>query len=199
MDWLIRLLEGIIQSILTGLQLLMDNGNLGYFVPLVLLLVATWVAIVNRNRLCMAGYVLGWLVALAIMAVYLQAKGDTFLESITGRIPRNDFLTPGFWGLIIGFFLLVPFVRLRLQDALPIIVALLAAAAVIQLFLTYRAGASFDLQTTGLVELAYYRKRFVGIFALAFGTGVLLHVVLSAANPPRTPPAANPPQAPFQH
>lgn len=197
MDWLIRLIEGLIQGIMGGVQPLIDNGNLGYFIPFVLLLVTTWVMLTSKNRLCLSGYILGWIIAIAVMALYQETRGDNLLVSLTGVIPRNDVLAPGFWGLVAGFVLLLPFIRLKLSDAQPIILALVTAAAIIMMYLTYRASVSVGaVQTSGLAELIVYRKRYVGIFALAFGVGVLAHVLISAANPPRPPALMPPPQAP---
>lgn len=196
MDWLIRLIEGLIQGIMGSVQPLIDNGNLGYFIPLVLLLVATWVMFTSKNRLCLSGYILGWVIAIAVMALYQETRGDNLLVSLTGVIPRNDVLAPGFWGLVVGFVLLLPFIRLKLSDAQPIILALVTAAALIMMYVAYRASASVGaVQTTGLAELIVYRKRYIGIFALTFGMGVLAHVLMSAANPPPPPPTM-PPQPP---
>ncbi|MEZ4669341.1 MAG: hypothetical protein R3E39_15660 [Anaerolineae bacterium] len=200
MDWLIRLIEGLIQGIMGAVQPLIDNGNLGYFVPLVLLLVMTWVMLTSKNRLCLTAYILGWGLSIAVMALYQEARGDTLLVDVTGVIPRSDMLAPGFWGLVVGFLLLLPFIRLKLSDALPIIVALVTASALIMIYLAYRASASVGtVQTSGLADLIVYRKRYVGIFALTFSVGVLAHILMSAANPRRPPPSMLPPQFPPQH
>jgi hypothetical protein len=189
-DALTRWIESLVQWLAGGLQPMVESGNLGYLLPFLMLVVATVVAVTSKNRMSLAGYVLGWVIALSVMALYLQSGGDRVIENLTGTVPRNDMLTPGLFGLAVGFIGLFPFVRMKLSDAQPIIVALVAGVALLLLFMAWRASASIpNPSTSGLEDLIIYRRRYVGIFALTFGIGVLAHVLVSAANPPKPPPA----------
>lgn len=196
MDALIRFIERLVQGIVSGIQPLVDNGNLGYLMPFLLLAAATFFALTAKNRVNMVGYLLGWVVSVALIALYQETNGDNLLTNITGTAPRTDLVAPIFWGLVAGFLLLFPFLRRRLVDVQPLIIAVVTGFAVMLLFLTYRASNSITVvQSAGVENLITYRKRYVGVFALAFGIGVLIHVLIMASNPPRLPPAS-PPQQP---
>lgn len=198
MDALIHFIERLVQGIVSIIQPLVDNGNLGYLMPFLLLVAATFFALTAKNRISLAGYLLGWIVAVALIGLYQESNGDNLLVNITGSVPRTDLVMPIFWGLILGFLLLFPFLRRRLLDVQPLIVAIVTGFSVMLLFLAYRASVSITVvQSAGVENLITYRKRFVGVFALAFGIGVLLHVILSASNPPPLPPASprQPPRA----
>ncbi|MBZ0280458.1 MAG: hypothetical protein K8L97_06930 [Anaerolineae bacterium] len=190
MDGLIRFIERIIQGIVGGIQPLIDNGNLGYLIPFLMLVVVTVMALTSKNRMSLAGYLMGWVIAVSVMALYQQSSGDRLFDNLLGTIPRNELLTPGLVGVVVGFGFLFPFIQMKLLDAQPIIVAFVTTFAVMMLFLSWRASASIVvISTSGLEELVAYRRRYVGIFALWFGVGVLLHTMISAANPPKPPPA----------
>lgn len=190
MDGLIRFIERIIQGIVGGIQPLIDNGNLGYLIPFLMLAIVTVMALTSKNRMSLAGYLLGWVIAVSLMALYQQSGGDRVFDNLLGTIPRSELLTPGLIGLAVGFGFLFPFIQMKLIDAQPIIIAFVTTIAVMLLFLAWRAQASITvISTTGLVELVAYRRRYVGIFALWLGVGILLHIMISAANPPKPPPA----------
>lgn len=190
MDALTRWIESLVQWLAGGLQPLVESGSLGYLLPFLMLIVATLTTVTSPNRMNLAGYVLGWVIALSVMALYLQSSGDRVIEQLTGTVPRNDLLTPGLFGFLVGFVALFPFIRMKLSDAQPIIVALVTSAALLLMFLAWRASASIPNPTTaGLEALIVYRRRYVGVFALTFGIGVLAHVLVSAVNPPKPPPA----------
>ncbi len=197
MDTLIQFIQHLIQAIVAAIQPLIDNGNLGYLMPFILLIAATLMALTARNRLALAGYILGWIIAIALISLYLETNGDNLLANVTGNVPRTDVLMPIFWGFVAGFLFLAPFLRRRWVDMQPLIAAFVTAFAIVLLFLAYRASVSITvIQSAGVENLIVYRKRFVGIFALAFGIGVLLHVVISASNPPQPPPYIPPPREP---
>lgn len=187
LDALIRLIERVIQAVVTGIQPLVENGNLGYLIPFLLLLGATLIAVSSRNRMSLAGYLVGWVIAIAIIGLYTESNGDTLLANLTGTVPRTDLFTPAFLGLIFGFFLIIPFSRWRMSDSQPIMMTIVTAIAVILLFLTYRVSNSFSIVHTGGEEiLIAYRKRYIGVFSLTFGLSVILLVLLTAGNPPRS-------------
>jgi hypothetical protein len=184
-DGIIRLIEGIVRAIIEMIQPLFNNGSLGYFVPFLLLAAATVYAVTGRNRANLAGYILGWIVGIALIGLYLEARGDAFLTGLTGNLPRADIIPPLLIGFVLGFLTLAPFIRMRLGDAVPIIIAVTTVASLLAMFCTYRSGAMITVvESQGVQDLITYRKRYFGVLALAFGAGVLLHVVLSAANPP---------------
>lgn len=189
MDWLVRLIEGIVQWIISFIQPLLESGTLGYLMPLLLLIGATIMAATSKNRINLAGYVLGWVISFALIGIYLEGHGDNILINLTGQ-PRGEFLLPLLIGFLIGFVALTPFIRIKLVDAAPIIITLVTATAITLLFLAYRAGASFTVPITpDITDIIEYRRRYIGLLSLAFGAGVLLHVVVSASNPPKPPPA----------
>lgn len=190
MDQSQDLIQRFFQTLLSGIEPLFASGDLGYVAPIILLLVASLAALTTRQRsAAFVGYALGWGAAVLGIGFYQQIRGDLILEQVTGVIPRTDYFMPAFWGLALGFFILLPFSRLRPGEAAPVTVGVATAAAVLLLFVAWRASLSVpDPSTTGLVELIAYRKRYVGVFALAFGIGILVHVLLSATNPPRPPP-----------
>jgi hypothetical protein len=190
LDGIIRLIEGLVRSIIGIIQPLFDNGSLGYVIPFLLLLVATGYAVSGRNRANLAGYILGWFAGIAIIGLYLEARGDAVLTNLTGNLPRPEITGPLILGFLIGFLVLAPFIRMRLIDSIPIIVAVTTLVSIVVMFLTYRCGAMIpDFVSQGTQDLIVYRKRYFGVLALAFGAGVLLHVVVSAANqPPPLPP-----------
>lgn len=200
MDGLIRLIEGLIRGIVTGIQPLIENGNLGYLMPFILLGAATYFAVTARNRMNLTGYALGWVIAVALIGLYQEGNGDNILNNLTGQIPRPDLVTPILSGFLVGFLLLFPFLRQKLSDVQPLIIALVTGFAIMLLFLTYRASVSITVvESAGVENLIAYRKRFVGVFSLTFGIGVLLHVLISAANPPPPPPPTMfPPAVPPQ-
>ena len=139
----------------------------------------------RQGRAGLAGYVLGWLAGIAIIGLYLEARGDNALTNLTGNLPRPDITPPLIIGLMLGFLILAPFIRMKLTDAMPIIIAVTTMASVLMMFFTYRSGAMIAEPTSqGVQDLIIYRKRYFGVLALAFGAGVLLHVVVSAANQP---------------
>lgn len=190
MDGLARFIERIIQGIVGGIQPLIDSGNLGYLIPFLMLAIVTGLALTSKNRMALAGYLMGWVVAVSIMALFQQSNGDRIFDNLLGTVPRNELLTPGLVGIVVGFWALFPFIRMKLIDAQPIIFAFVTTFAVILLFLSWRAAASIPVITsTGLEELIAYRRRYLGIFALWFGVGILLHAMISAANPPKPPPS----------
>ncbi len=190
MDGLIRFIERIIQGIVGGIQPLIDNGNLGYLIPFLMLAIVTVMALTSKNRMSLAGYLLGWVIAVSLMALYQQSGGDRVFDNLLGTIPRSELLTPGLIGLAVGFGFLFPFIQMKLIDAQPIIIAFVTTIAVMLLFLAWRASASIPvISTAGLEDLIAYRRRYVGIFALWLGVGILLHIMISAANPPKPPPA----------
>lgn len=190
MDGLIRFIERIIQGIVGGIQPLIDNGNLGYLIPFLMLAIVTVMALSSKNRMSLAGYLLGWVIAVSLMALYQQSGGDRVFDNLLGTIPRSELLTPGLIGLAVGFGFLFPFIQMKLIDAQPIIIAFVTTIAVMLLFLAWRASASIPvISTAGLEDLIAYRRRYVGIFALWLGVGILLHIMISAANPPKPPPA----------
>ena len=128
---------------------------------------------------------LGWLVSIALIGLYLETRGDTVLANLTGNLPRADISPPLILGFLLGFMLLAPFVRMRLADAVPIIITLTTVASIVVMFMTFRSGAMITVvESQGVRDLITYRKRYCGVLALAFGAGVLLHVVISAANTP---------------
>jgi len=189
-DGLIRFIERIIQGIVGGIQPLIDNGNLGYLIPFLMLAIVTVMALSSKNRMSLAGYLLGWVIAVSLMALYQQSGGDRVFDNLLGTIPRSELLTPGLIGLAVGFGFLFPFIQMKLIDAQPIIIAFVTTIAVMLLFLAWRASASIPvISTAGLEDLIAYRRRYVGIFALWLGVGILLHIMISAANPPKPPPA----------
>jgi hypothetical protein len=189
LDALIRIIERLVQGIVSIIQPLVENGNLGYLAPFLLLAAATFFALTAKNRTNLVGYMMGWVVAIALVGLYQESNGDNLLVNITGVVPRSDLVMPIFWGLVTGFLLLFPFLRRRLVDVQPLIIALVTGFSVILMFITYRASVSITVvQSAGVENLITYRKRFVGVFALTFGIGVLMHVLISASNPPRPPP-----------
>lgn len=193
MDSIINFIERLVQAIVSGLNPLVESGGIGYVAPFLLLAVVTVVMLTSSNRLSWAGYGLGWIVALFLILTYQNSGGDRWFADLTGTIPRSEVMGPVLWGLAAGFLLLFPFVRTRLHNSTPIIIAFVTGMAIILLFLAWRVTALTPVvQTSGQEELIAYRRRYVGVFALAFGVGVLLHVLLSATNEPRTP--AVPPQ-----
>jgi hypothetical protein len=195
LDALAHLIERLVQGIVSVVQPLVENGNLGYLMPFLLLIIATFFALTAKNRMNLAGYLLGWIVAVALIVLYQESGGDNLLVNITGTVPRTDLVVPIFWGLVIGFVLLFPFLRRRFVDVQPLIIAFVTGFAVMLLFLTWRSAASFPvIQSAGEENLVNYRKRFIGVFALAFGIAVLVNVLISASNTPR-PPAASPPKS----
>ncbi len=189
MDALIRLIERLIQGLVSIVQPLIENGNLGYLMPFFLLLAATIFALTAKNRMNLVGYMLGWIVSISLIGLYQETNGDNILVKITGNVPRTDLGLPIFWGIVAGFFLLLPFLRGRLTDVQPLIIAFVTGFAVMLLFLTWRSTVSIaTIQSAGEENLIIYRKRFIGVFALAFGIGVLVHVLISASNTSRRPP-----------
>lgn len=194
MDGIIQFVESIVRSIMSAIEPLFSGSSLGYIVPIVVLGLATLFAVLSKNRVSLGGYTLGWIVGLGLIGVYLQADGDDFFERLTGNIPQGNIFVPALIGLGLGFVALLPFYRNRLSNMTPFLVGYAAALAVFMLFLTYRAGASINATSTGLEALEVYRRRYVGFIALGFGTGMLAHIVLSAANPPPPPPP--PPKPP---
>ncbi len=185
MDAIIRLIESIIQSIIGIIQPLFENGSLGYVVPFMLLLASTVFAFTGRNRANLAGYMLGWMISIALIGLYLEARGDNVLANLTGNLPRADISPPLILGFLLGFLLLAPFIRMRLADAVPIIITFITVASIVVMFMTYRSGMMITVvESQGVRDLITYRKRYCGVLALAFGAGVLLHVVISAANTP---------------
>jgi hypothetical protein len=188
-DAIIRLIESIAQSIIGIIQPLFENGSLGYVVPFLLLLASTIFAVTGRNRANLAGYLLGWLVSIAVIGLYLETRGDAVLANLTGNLPRADISPPLILGFLLGFILLAPFIRMRLADSVPIIITLTTVASIVVMFMTFRSSAMITvIESQGVRDLITYRKRYCGVLALAFGAGVLLHVVISAANTPPPPP-----------
>jgi hypothetical protein len=186
---IIRLIESIAQSIIGIIQPLFENGSLGYVVPFLLLLASTIFAVTGRNRANLAGYLLGWLVSIAVIGLYLETRGDAVLANLTGNLPRADISPPLILGFLLGFILLAPFIRMRLADSVPIIITLTTVASIVVMFMTFRSSAMITvIESQGVRDLITYRKRYCGVLALAFGAGVLLHVVISAANTPPPPP-----------
>lgn len=191
MDAIVRLIESVIQGIVSLVQALINSGTLGYLMPLVLLIAVTIIAVTSKNRLSLAGYLLGWVIAVSLMALYMQSYGDRFIDTFLGTIPRTELLTPGIVGLVVGIVLLLPFRQMRVENSQPIIVAFVTTFAIMLLFIAWRASASIPVITTaGQEELIAYRRRYVGIMALWMGVGVLVHILLAAANPPKAPPKA---------
>lgn len=189
MDAIIRLIESIAQSIIGIIQPLFENGSLGYVVPFLLLLASTVFAVTGRNRANLAGYLLGWMVSIAVIGLYLETRGDAVLANLTGNLPRADISPPLILGFLLGFMLLAPFIRMRLADSVPIIITLTTVASIVVMFMTFRSGAMITvIESQGVRDLITYRKRYCGVLALAFGAGVLFHVVISAANTPPPPP-----------
>jgi hypothetical protein len=189
-DAFIRLIESIAQSIIGIIQPLFENGSLGYVVPFLLLVAASVFAVTGRNRANLAGYMLGWLVSIAVIGLYLETRGDSVLANLTGNLPRADISAPLILGFLLGFMLLAPFIRMRLGDAVPIIITLTTVASIVVMFMTFRSSAMITvIESQGVRDLITYRKRYCGVLALAFGAGVLLHVVISAANTPQPVPA----------
>jgi hypothetical protein len=187
-DAVFRLIESVIQSIVGMVQPLFENGSLGYVVPFLLLLAATVFAFTGRNRTNVAGYIIGWLIGVTLIGRYLEARGDAILANLTGNLPRADVSLPLILGFFLGFMLLAPFIRMRLADATPLIILLTTVAAIVILFLTFRSSVMITVvESQGVRDLITYRKRYCGVLALAFGAGVLLHVVISAANTPPQP------------
>ena len=185
MDAIIRLIESIVQSIIGIIQPLFENGSLGYVVPFMLLLASTIFAFTGRNRANLAGYMLGWMISIALIGLYLEARGDNVLANLTGNLPRADISPPLILGFLLGFMLLAPFIRMRLADAVPIIITFITVASIVVMFMTYRSGMMITVvESQGVRDLITYRKRYCGVLALAFGAGVLLHIVISAANTP---------------
>jgi hypothetical protein len=193
LDALVHFIERLIQGIVSIIQPLIENGNLGYLMPFLLLIIATFFALTAKNRMNLVGYMLGWIVSIALIGLYQETNGDNVLVNITGTAPRTDLVVPIFWGLVIGFVLLFPFLRRRFVDVQPLIIAVVTGFAVTLLFLTWRSAASFQvIQSAGEENLVAYRKRFFGVFALTFGIAVLVNVLISASNSPRPPPASPP-------
>jgi hypothetical protein len=192
-DSIIQFIENLVRSVLSALQPLFSGGNLGYLAPFIILMVATLFAAIYRNRVSIGGYVLGWILGMVLIAIYLQVDGDGIMEQVTGNVPRPNIFIPALAGFLVGFLPLLPFYKQPLYASTPIIIAYTTMMALLFLFLTYRAGASMEILSQGVQDLIVYRRRYIGILALAFGTGVLMHIVLSAANPPPKPP---PPAAP---
>ncbi len=186
MDGIIRFIESIVQGIIGIIQPLFENGNLGYLIPFIILAGATVLALTNKNRMSLVGYILGWIIGIVLIGVYLESNGDSLLMNLTGNVPSHSILVPALLGLFAGFIPLTPFIRMKLTDAAPILVAFATAMTLILMFLAYRASASIPVvQSQGVEDLIVYRKRYIGILSLAFGTGLLLHLVTSAANPPK--------------
>jgi hypothetical protein len=188
-DSIIRLIEGIVRGIVSIIQPLFENGNLGYVIPFIVLIAATLFALTNRNRTALAGYVLGWIIGITLIGVYLETGGDNLLANLTGNVARSDILMPAILGIFLSFVPLVPFIRMKLSDAAPILITFATAAALLLMFLAYRAAEAIPVvQSSGVEDLIVYRRRYVGILSLAFGAGLLAHLVVSAANPPKPPP-----------
>ena len=189
MDAIIRLIETIAQSIISMIQPLFENGSLGYVVPFLLLIASTLFAVTGRNRANLAGYLLGWLVSIAVIGLYLETRGDAVLANLMGNVPRTDISPPLILGFLLGFLLLAPFIRMRLADAVPIIITMMTVASIVVMFMTFRSSAMITvIESQGVRDLITYRKRYCGVLALAFGAGVLMHVVISAVNTPPPPP-----------
>jgi hypothetical protein len=188
-DGIIRLIEGIVRGLVGLIQPLFENGNLGYLIPFVVLAITSILALINKNRMSLAGYILGWIIGIALIGVYLETNGDNVLINLTGNVPRSDILLPGLIGLFIGFVPLIPFIRMKLPDAAPILITFATACTLLLMFLAYRASASIPIvQSQGVEDIIVYRKRYIGILALGLGAGLLAHLVVSAANPPKPPP-----------
>jgi hypothetical protein len=188
-DAIIRLIETIAQSIIGMIQPLFENGSLGYVVPFLLLIAATLFAVTGQNRANLAGYLLGWIIGIAIIGLYLETRGDAVLANLMGNVPRTDISPPLILGFLLGFLLLAPFIRMRLADAVPIIITMMTVASIVVMFMTFRSSAMITvIESQGVRDLITYRKRYCGVLALAFGAGVLLHVVISAVNTPPPPP-----------
>lgn len=193
-DGLIRLIENFIRSLLSVIQPLVEDGNIGYFFPALLLIGVTLFVLTSGNRLNLIGYALGWLIAITLISLYIEGNGDQILLNLTGTIPRTEFGTPGLLGGLVGFFLLFPFIRRSVAAEAPLIVTVATAGALLLMFLTWRASQSVPiLLSSGQEELIVYRKRYVGTLALGFTMGLLGHVLLSAATPPPPPHPPNPP------
>jgi hypothetical protein len=190
MDSIIRFIESLIQGLIGLLQPIFANGGAAYLVPLGLLALATLFAFNPTLKGALAGYILGWVAAIGFIALYLQGGGDSILNGIMGNTPRSELLPSALLGVFISAVVMLLTARNRLQQAAPIVLACVVAVSVILMFLSYRAGASLGgvaFQTAGMEELAQDRRRTLGAIALGFGAGVLVSLLLSAANPPPSP------------
>jgi hypothetical protein len=183
MDWLVTFIERLIQAIAAGVEPLVESGNLGYIIPFVLLVVATYMALTSSNRFNLTGYALGWVLAVTGIGLYQQGNGDAILANLTGTIPTANIVAPSFWGFVAGFIVLIPLLRLPTESAQPMVVAYVTALSILLMFFTFRAGQSIPvIQTTGQEELLMYRKRIIGIFALVYGISVLLYLIVNSSN-----------------
>jgi hypothetical protein len=190
MDSIIRFIESLIQGLVGLLQPIFTSGGAAYLVPLGLLGLATLFAF-NRNlKGALAGYILGWVAGLGFVALYLQGGGDGILNGIMGNTPRTEVLPSILLGLFMAVVVMLLTARTRLQQGAPIVLAFVVAVSVALMFLSYRAGASLGgggFQTAGMEELLQDRRRTLGTVALGFGAGILVSLLLSAANPPPPP------------
>jgi|FLYN01.1.fsa_nt_gi hypothetical protein len=117
-----------------------------------------------------AGYVLGWFIGIFAILVFRAIGGDLGPDVATAADPNtaltaSDILLPSLLGLALGFgvmFLLSAVGDMRAMRASTI--AIITASSVLMLYFM-------------AVSPAFTRK-VVGIFALAFSIGALLHVVL---------------------
>ncbi len=119
-----------------------------------------------------AGYVLGWFIGFFAILVFRAIGGDlgpdvAAAAEPTSALTANDIILPSLLGVVLGFgvmFLLSILGDVRAMRASTI--AIITATSVLMLYFMAVSPA--------------FIRRGVGIFALAFSIGALLHVVLIA-------------------
>jgi hypothetical protein len=152
----------------------LDSGAIGYLVCGSLLLFVSGWAFGSKNRVNRTAYVFGWLVAVLLINLYFAGDGDQFLRTVIGEKPREELYMPAFFGLVLGFLLVMPFNRPGANTA-PSVLAIVTAGCLLMLFLSWRILIPDPAMQVEII--INYRRRFMGIFALMFAVGLLIHLL----------------------